>query len=52
MVMGEEEEEVTMEVGEVIIMGEDIITMEDTIIMEEVIAIMEDTIVLPTLCTS
>ena len=51
MVMGEEEE-VSMEVGEGIIMGEDIITMEDTIIMEEVIAITEDTTVLPTLCTS
>ena len=46
------EEEVTMEVGEGIIMGEDIITMEDTIIMEEVIAITEDTTVLPTPCTS
>ena len=63
MVMGEEEEEVTTEVGEVITTGEDInmediiitediITVEEVIIMEEVIAITEDTTVLPTLCTS
>ena len=68
MVMEEEEEVttevgevITMEEAIIIIaditmedtiITEDIITVEEVIIMVEVIAIMEDTTVLPTLCTS